>query len=260
MLEILGDMLNFSETALMTAFLVFTRVGGIMALMPGFGELFIPARVKLLLAVGLAVIAWPLLTATLHEQVWTPLTVAAYIAAEAATGILIGAAFRLLTAALQVAGSIAAQSTSLAQIAGAGVTPDPTPAIGNILMITGLALAMALDLHLHVVGAILYSYDIIPFGGVLRGEIVAEWGLARVTHAFNLAFSLAAPFVIASFVYNISLGAMNKAMPQLMVAFIGAPAITGGSLILLLLATPLIFQTWLDAFSTTLEAPFEVPQ
>jgi len=45
-----------------------------------------------------------------------------------------------------------------------------------------------------------------------------------------------------------------------MVAFIGAPAITGGSLILLLLASPVIFQTWLGAFTETLEAPFAMPE
>ena len=46
--------------------------------------------------------------------------------------------------------------------------------------------------------------------------------------SFALALSLAAPFVIASLLYNVALGVINKAMPQLMVAFVGAPAITCG--------------------------------
>ena len=260
MIEILSDILDFSETAMMTLFLVFVRVGGIMALMPGFGETFIPTRIRLAITVCISVITWPLLKTGLAEQAWAPLTVVGFIVAEAASGLLIGTAFRLMTAALQVAGSIAAQSTSLAQIAGAGVVPDPMPAIGNVLLMSGLALAMAMDLHLHVVGAVIYSYEVIPFGGFVSGEVLADWGLSRITAAFNLAFSLAAPFVIAAFVYNISLGAMNKAMPQLMVAFIGAPAITGGSLLLLLLAAPAIFSVWLGAFASVLENPFEVPR
>ncbi len=59
-----------------------------------------------------------------------------------------------------------------------------------------------------------------------------------MAQAFALGFSLAAPFVIAGFAYNLALGAINRAMPQLMVAFIGAPAITAGGLLILMLAAP----------------------
>ncbi|MFC3118840.1 flagellar biosynthetic protein FliR [Jhaorihella thermophila] len=39
----------------------------------------------------------------------------------------------------------------------------------------------------------------------------------------RLPFSLSAPFVIASLLYNLTLGAINRAMPQLMVTLVGAP-------------------------------------
>ena len=72
------------------------------------------------------------------------------------------------------------------------------------------------------------SYEILPMGLPVPAADVAAWGTARVAQAFALGFSLAAPFVIAAFAYNLALGAINRAMPQLMVAFIGAPAITAG--------------------------------
>ena len=77
------------------------------------------------------------------------------------------------------------------------------------------------------------SYEILPMGLPVPAEDVARWGVARVAQAFALGFSLAAPFVIAGFAYNVALGAINRAMPQLMVAFIGAPAITAGGLLIL---------------------------
>ena len=58
---------------------------------------------------------------------------------------------------------------------------------------------------------------------LLPGQDVAEWGVARVGAAFALALGLAAPFVIAAVLYNLALGVINKAMPQLMVALVGAP-------------------------------------
>jgi flagellar biosynthesis protein FliR len=77
-----------------------------------------------------------------------------------------------------------------------------------------------------------------------------------VRSSFSLAFSLAAPFVIASMIYNLALGAINRAMPQLMVSMVGAPALTLGALALLAVATPYLMAAWLQAFEQYLANPF----
>ena len=150
---------------------------------------------------------------------------------------MVGLAIRLMVLALQLAGSIAAQSTALAQIFGAGATPDPMPAIGNILMLAGVTLAVPADLHVKAALAMARSYEILPIGRRDAGGRRRRLGRRAGREAFALGFSLAAPFVIAAFAYNLALGAINRAMPQLMVAFIGAPAITAGGILLLMLAS-----------------------
>ncbi|HBQ37312.1 MAG TPA: flagellar biosynthesis protein FliR, partial [Rhodobacteraceae bacterium] len=75
-------------------------------------------------------------------------------------------------------------------------------------------------------------------------------------HAFALAFTLAAPFLIASLIYNVALGVINRAMPQLMVAFVGAPAITAGALFLMFLVMPLILVVWSDSLAHFFQNPF----
>ncbi|MEL7116600.1 MAG: flagellar biosynthetic protein FliR [Pseudomonadota bacterium] len=82
--------------------------------------------------------------------------------------------------------------------------------------------------------------------------------MARVSQAFAFAFTLAAPFVIASFIYNLAIGVINKAMPQLMVAFVGAPAITAGGLVLLALSMPTALSVWNESLRSFLAAPFGV--
>ncbi|MFY8145461.1 MAG: flagellar biosynthetic protein FliR, partial [Rhodobacter sp.] len=52
---------------------------------------------------------------------------------------------------------------------------------------------------------------------------------------------------------------INRAMPQLMVAFVGAPALTAGGLVLLALSTPLALAVWLAALNGFFAAPFAVP-
>lgn len=255
MFDILQMLLDLSATYLLAAVLIFVRIGAVVGLLPGFGEMFLPGRLRLGIALALTAILVPVVDRGGLPQALPPMIFAQYLLTEAGIGVLIGLATRLMVHALQLAGTIAAQSTALAQIAGAGVAPDPMPAMGNALMISGLTLAMVLGLHVKVVIAILGSYATLGFGAALSGADIGAWGLDQAVAAFALGFSLAAPFVLAALLYNLALGAINRAMPQLMVAFVGAPAITAGTLFLFLLAAPIIILVWNDRLDAVLMAP-----
>lgn len=259
MIEGLAELLDMGAAGLAAAVLVFTRVGAVMALLPGFGEQMIPVRVRLALTLAFTLVIWPMIAEdALAVDPARPFYLLMLI--EAGAGLLIGLAIRLLVLALQLAGSIAAQSTALAQIFGAGAAPDPMPAIGNILMLAGVTLAVTTGLHVKAALAMARSYEILPIGAALPASDILTWGTARVAMAFGLGFSLAAPFVIAAFAYNVALGAINRAMPQLMVAFIGAPAITAAGILLLLLAAPLILTVWNARLDATLADPLGMPR
>lgn len=242
------------EAHLLILFAIFLRIGAAMSLMPGFGEQAVPVRVRLLLAIAFSAIVWPMApiarvpTAANFQPI--------IFLTEPVTGLALGIIFRLFVMVLQLAGMMAAQATSLSQVFGGGATPDPMPAFGNILVIGGLALAMIAGLHVKLATALAQSYEVVPLGVFPSPGQFSAWGIDAITHAFSMAFSLAAPFVIASVIYNVALGAINRAMPQLMVAFIGAPAITLGGLILLALTGPTILIIWLGAFDARLAAPF----
>lgn len=255
----LARLLDMTQAGLAGFILVFVRVGAVVALLPGIGEQFIPARIKLVLAFAFALVVWPMIA----PGFTTPAPdrpLFAMLLIEAGIGLTLGLSIRLMVFALQLAGSIAAQSTALAQIFGAGVAPDPMPAIGAILMMAGITLAVASGLHVKAAIAIARSYEILPMGLPVPASDVAAWGTARVARAFGLGFSLAAPFVIASFAYNLALGAINRAMPQLMVSFIGAPAITAASLLILMMAAPVILHFWTASLGQILADPLAVPR
>ncbi|WP_235962681.1 flagellar biosynthetic protein FliR [Jannaschia marina] len=229
----------------MQVLLVFLRVGGLMLLLPGLGDRMIPTRVRLVVALALSTAIAP--AVALPEAP----TLGAVLA-EGATGLALGAVLRFLAAALVTAGMMAAQLTSLAQLFG---TVEPSSAIGNLLNLAGLALLMASGLPLMVVDLLIRSYDVLPYGGVLPGEDLVKWGVARAAQGFALAFALAAPFALAALVYNAAMGVINRAMPQLMVALVGAPAITWASMALLFLAAPFLLLTWKAAMIALLADP-----
>ncbi|OAN69203.1 flagellar biosynthesis protein FliR [Jannaschia sp. EhC01] len=252
MIDLLAQALELSQLWLATAVAVFLRVGACFLVLPGLGDQMIPVRVRLGAALAFTVFLTPALQADLATgQVLPPVTA---FFSEMMAGLIIGMALRFLVHALQIAGTIAAQSTSLSQIMG-GATPDPLPAMGAILMLGGLTLAVLSGLHVHLVETFLRSYNVLPFGDLPGPRDLAGWGVREVSASFSLAVSLAAPFLIASLIYNVALGVINKAMPQLMVAFVGAPAITWGGLVLLLVTTPFILPVWLHAFEGALASP-----
>ncbi|WP_444667635.1 flagellar biosynthetic protein FliR [Cereibacter changlensis] len=247
---ILAPLTGLTEQLFWASLLVFLRIGAVMSLLPAFGEQSVPQRIRLVLALGFTLIVAPAVTAPPPAQGLLPL------AAEVLVGLSLGIGLRLFVIALQVAGAMAAQASSLSQLF-AGAAPEPQPAIGNLLISAGLALAVIAGLHVRVAELLILSYDMLPLGVLPGTADLADWGLHQVTRAFSLAFSLAAPFVAASLIFNIALGVINRAMPQLMVAFVGAPALTLGGLALLAVVTPLGLAIWIEALNSFLAAPFQ---
>ncbi len=251
----LTEILGLAQGIAWAAALAFIRIGAVVALMPGFGDASVPQRIKLALVVALTLVVAPILAGRLPDG--GPAPAFAMLGGEAVAGLLLGVGMRLFMTALQTAAAMIAQATTLSQLF-AGAAPEPQPAIGNLFLFAATALAMAAGLHVKAAELVLLSYDILPVGAHLSAASVADWGLALIGRTFSLAFALAAPFTIASLIYNLALGAINRAMPALMVSMVGAPALTLGALALMAVATPVILAAWLEAFSAHLAQPFAV--
>ncbi|MGJ8588580.1 MAG: flagellar biosynthetic protein FliR [Yoonia sp.] len=255
-MDLLLELLPYSQSALWTGFSVFTRLGAFMAVLPAFGDQPVPTRVRLVLAVMFTLIVAPSVAPTIPAPPTSLFAAFGFLGVEALTGLFFGLFLRFFILVLQIAGSIAAQATSLSQIFGGTAVVDPQPAIGHMLVVAGTALAALSGLHVQVASYMIHSYVLVPFGVALQPSLVAEVGVGEVGRSFTLGFILAAPFLIASLVYNVVLGVINRAMPQLMVSFVGAPALTAGGLLLFFLAAPIMLAIWLATFSAFMEMPF----
>lgn len=247
----LTEFTGIGQDWLWTAALVFLRVGAALFLMPAFGEQVVPQRVRLVLALAFTAVVLPAVSDGMADVQGTLRPAAV----EVVVGLAIGIGLRLFVFALHMAAAIIAQVTSLSQLFG-GSTPDPQPAIGNLLTVAALALAVLAGLHVKAASLLILSYRVLPAGRFPTAADMADWGLLQVAQSFALAFALAAPFVIGSVVYNVALGIINRAMPQLSVILVGAPALTAASLLLMMVAVPLMLAVWLGGFDAFLLQPF----
>ena len=235
------------------AALVFARIGAVALFLPAFGDRQVPARVRLFVAIGFTLIVAPALGRRAASLPDVPLVQA--LAAEAVAGLFLGFALRSLVWALQIAGAMAAQTTSLAQMAGGAADPSE-PALARFLTFSGLTLAALAGLHVRVAELLILSYRVLPLGQFPGAPDMMQWSFARMGTVFTLALSLAAPFLVAGLLYNIVLAALNRALPKLAVTFIGAPLLTFVSIALLAVAGPEILRSWLARFLASLSNPF----
>ena len=239
MTETLGALLP--PELVQTAILMFFRILPMVALAPAIGENSIPIRAKLGFSVALLMLLLPLSAPASVAGDLVP-----RIAGEVMIGLVLGLLVRIFVFALQTSGAIAAHSTSLSQLLGAPAA-DPLPAFGSFIYLAGVCALVVMDLHVILAGYIATSFDGFPLGSVNSIGAFGPYLSQRFSELLGFAFSLAAPFWVLSLVYNFMLGIVNRAMPQLMVAFVGAPLITGLAILMLVFAVPGMTGTWAGA-------------
>lgn len=223
--------------ALAAAFLLtFARVGTMVMLLPGVGELSVPSRVRLSIALVLTALLLPA-----HQKAYTvdlkalgPVLVLLF--QELVIGAVLELTARLAISALQVTGSVVAQQLGL----GFVTAVDPTQnqqglLVGNFLTVLGVTLVFATDLHHLVIAAMNDSYTIFQPGELpLMGD-AAQHVTRIIATAFRIGIQLSAPFLVFGLLFNFGLGVLSRLMPQMQVFFIGLPlSILLGLLLLLL--------------------------
>lgn len=221
--------------------LVIARFSPIVFLMPGLGEQVVPVRIRLqfLLAVAFIFTAGGITPPASFSPFNTYFTV---MIGELILGAILGISLRTVIWALSVSGSIIAQSIGLSQFLGVAIEHEAQTITANILIMSGAVILLSANYHVAVIGSLVEMYGEMPPGDALGFDYT---GLsANIFHAFNFAVLLAWPFVAVNLIYNICLGFINKALPQLMVAFVGAPFMVGAGLILLTVASASLLYAW----------------
>lgn len=252
----LEPLVALAQTWFAAAALVFLRIGAATAFLPVFGEQVVPVRIRLAGALAFTAVVTPAVAPMLPSPEGAALARA--LEGEVLSGLALGFGARLLIAGLQLGGAMVAQATTLSQMAG-GDAVEPQPAIGTALTMAGLALTAAAGLHTRLAALFILSYRVLPAGRLPDAADLSRWSLAQFSVAFVTGFSIAAPFLIAALLYNTTLGVLNRAMPQLMVSFIGAPLLTFGALALMVVVAPPALALWLQGALVFLAAPFAPP-
>jgi flagellar biosynthetic protein FliR len=218
--------LNLAVTAEIAGILlVFARVGAALMVLPVFGEGYVLARSRLVVALALAVMLAPILRPSLPAVSGFDAAFAGLVVGEVVHGLFIGSFVRLGIMALSVAGTTFAMQMGF----GAANFFNPmagaqTAVTGNLLTAAGLMTLLVLDGHHAMLAGLVASYDALPAGGgVAAGDMAAAMARGSAD-AMVLGVQMAMPITVAAVVLYGVLGMMSRLVPTLQVMFVAMPA------------------------------------
>lgn len=226
--------------------LIVGRLTFVVFLMPGIGDQTVPARVRLSLLLGAAM----LFAMSGLVSPPTDLSIGNFVGlmgTEVIIGLGLGVLLRTAIWMLNMAGALIAQSIGLSQMLGIALDTEAQTVTSNLLAMAGAVLLLSADYHVSVFVRIAEVYSEIPVGAL--GQFDQSFVIDGMLNAIKFAVLIAWPFVAINLLYNISLGFINKALPSLMVAFVGAPFMIGAGFVLLALSISTILMVWMDRVS-----------
>ena len=238
---------TFITTLFFSFFVVFARIGTAMMFMPGFGEVQIPVRPRLSMAVLVSLSLLPL-TPVSSALPDSPVAAVALLATEVTVGLWIGLSARILLSALQFAGFQAGQVSGLANAFGPVFGSfEGATMVATVLLMGAVTLIFVTDTHHLIIRALLSSYQVFPPGQIILGDLTNQI-LKVASHSLYIGTAIAAPFFVMRVILNLGMSLANRMMPQLPVFFVAAPLLIGAGLLILAIATPAMLDYFLEQF------------
>ena len=231
-----------------------TRILGLIAIAPPFGNNSVPVQVKLMLGVMLALIVAPTIPPIPDAD---PLSITGImiLMQQLVIGLAMGFMVRIVFAGIEMAGEVIGLTMGL----GFATFFDPqtqgrSSAISQILVLVSTLVFLTLNAHLAVFAALIESFKTIPISTSLTMgfsfQKLAIWG----EQIFSISLRLSLPIVAALLIANVALGILTRAAPQLNLFGIGFPITIGVGFMMLNMGLPYMLLPIENIFQSAIEA------
>jgi flagellar biosynthetic protein FliR len=226
------------EALLMQVFWPFVRIGACFMVAPIFSAQFVPARLRVLLAVVLAFMISPLVP---EPEGVTLFSIPGFIITvqQMLIGAALGFCMEILFDAVTMGGQLLANSMGLSF----AFNIDPvhgasTPALGQFYSLLVTLTFLALNGHLILIETLVDGFRTLPVGATGLGSdgmwTVVMWG----SQIFSGALAVALPGITALLIVNVAFGVMSRAAPQLNLFAVGFPITLVFGLVIVLAGLP----------------------
>lgn len=231
---------------LYTYSLILSRVLGFFLLVPFFGSMQIPTRVKTGLALFVAFMLYPVLT---QEGMLPPpgdiVTFSLILIYEMITGFILGLSLQVTFASIQLAGEFIDRRMGLflANVFDPQ-TGEQAPLAGQLKMIFATLLFLSFEGHHLMLRGLLNSFHSLALGDPFPVAGSAGVLVRIMGDHFIIGFQIALPVIAALFIVDMVFGFLARTIPQINIFVVGLPTKILAGLFILFLAMP----TFVDFF------------
>ena len=212
------------------------RISALMITAPIFSLSAFNTRMRILVALVLAWLVYPLYT----WPVIDPTSAQGLV--EVFNQIMIGATMGLILQIVVAAVVVAGQSIAAAMGLSMANMIDPNmgnvPVISQFLLVMGTLIFVGLGGHALLLNLVVESFNSLPIGSNLMGEAAWKQLVAWSSMLFLGALLTAMPVMVALLFINIGLGVATRAAPSLNIFSVGFPAMIFAGFGVLILALP----------------------
>ena len=237
-----------------------SRILGLVAAAPLFGNAAVPVSTKVSLGVLLAMIIAPTVPALPAAD---PLSMAGLLilTQEMLIGLAMGFSIRIVFAAIEMAGEISSLTMGL----GFASFFDPqtkgrSSAISQFLTMLATLMFLTVNGHLVLLAALAESFVSLPISASpINGggfQQLAAWG----SEIFRSGVQISLPIVAALLLTNVALGILTRAAPQLNIFGIGFPVTLGVGLLVLAMVLPYLAVPFQNMFLRGIETARLLPR
>jgi flagellar biosynthetic protein FliR len=215
---------QFLSQGVFAFLIVFVRVGAAVTIMPGIGDSFVPANIRLYIALGLSLVLAPFVAPYLPSPVPQTLPLLTLIGMEFIVGVFYGTVARALIVALDTGGMIISNMSGLgnAQLFNPALATQGS-LVGAFLSMTGVVMLFVTNMHHMLFYGILDTYQMFPVGQVPDTGGMADILSTAIASSFRVGLQIGAPFVVIGMVLYIAMGVMTRLMPQVQVFMLAVP-------------------------------------
>lgn len=216
--------LNFPLATIETFLFVLLRIGALLLALSFFQSRAVPSVFKFGFVFGVSLLVVPLLPTPAVAAAPGPLALGLIATKELLVGAGIGLAIRTFFAGVQLAGQMAGFQMGMA-IANVmdPQTSAQVPILGQFLDLVALLTFLILDVHHHVIRAVVGSFEIIPAGGLQISAPLSRHLVDMTGAIFTIALQVGAPVIVSLLLVSVALGLVARTVPQMNIFIVAMP-------------------------------------
>ena len=242
---------EFLVSGVFAFMLIFTRLGTAFMIMPGIGDSFVPANIRLMMALGISFVLMTAVQSHMPNPVPAFPVLLSLIFMEFVIGLFIGTIARVFMIALDVAGMLISTTSGLANAQVFNPSLSTQGSItGAMLSMVGVVLLFTTNLHHMLIYGVVESYQMFPVGAVPDSGSMAQMMTQAFSASFLIGFQIAIPFLVVAMMLYIGMGVLSRLMPQVQVFILALPVQIMLSLLTLSLVLSAAMLFWITKFES----------